>query len=65
MSKTQSCMNCTHAIFDPLWGEYKCSKKERYCTDDEMWYNDCEMYNEGKPSVSKEGGDYKNAQEDI
>lgn len=64
IDKTQSCMNCTYAIFDPLWGDYKCSKKERFCTGDELYRNNCDIYNRGKPSVSKERKDYEQSIED-
>ena len=65
MDKTQSCMNCTYAVFDPLWGEFKCSEKGRYCTEDEMHHNNCDMYNEGKPTMTKERRDYEDGNKDI
>lgn len=24
----ENCKNCEHAVFDPLWGEYKCKARE-------------------------------------
>lgn len=65
MDKKPSCMNCTYSILDPLLGEFKCSKKERYCTEDEINNNACDLYNPGKPSVSKERRDYENDQEEL
>ena len=65
MNKTQSCTNCTYAVFDPAWGEFKCSEKGRYCTEDEMYHNNCDMYNEGKPTTSKERRDYEDENKDA
>lgn len=25
----ENCTNCEHAVFDELWGEYKCKKREQ------------------------------------
>lgn len=59
MEIKQSCTICAYAIFDSLLGEFKCSKKERYCTEDEINNNACDLYNPGKPSTSKERRDYE------
>lgn len=24
----ENCKNCEHAVFDPLWGEYKCKVRK-------------------------------------
>lgn len=29
----QDCTECTHAIFDEVWGEYKCDVHKRYVKD--------------------------------
>ena len=43
---------CTNAIFDPIWGEYKCRVLERRIRSryDCM---ECKDYKEGKPERSK------------
>lgn len=45
-----NCPTCSHAIFDALWGIYKCSKKTRSVSaeiDDS-----CNDYKEGKPRAA-------------
>lgn len=37
------CKNCNHAIFDDVFGEYKCKKKQRRCTESEMVMG-CDRY---------------------
>lgn len=38
---------CKHGVFNELWGEYKCKKKEQAIqSDDEC--NDCEYYESKK-----------------
>ena len=49
----KNCTNCTKAIFDPLWGEYKCGVTQL------TMYNpgstsQCNAYVEGTPSKTKE-----------
>lgn len=43
-----NCKNCKHAIFDPVWGEYKCSVLHIRVYDTER--EDCTHYK------TKEGG---------
>lgn len=45
------CKNCANAIFDPVWGEFKCSIKQHVMYTDSV---DCDDYETGKPSISKE-----------
>ena len=33
MDETKNCKNCTHAIFDEVFGEYKCKKLEIHIYD--------------------------------
>lgn len=47
------CKNCKHAIFDELWGEYKCKIKERYIYYTRVEAIDCAHY-EKKPVEKKE-----------
>ena len=42
-----NCKNCEHAIFDQLWGEYKCGKYDRTCTRSEV-ESGCEQWKEKK-----------------
>ena len=45
------CSKCEHAIIDPVWGEYKCSKKQRYVNN--RIDANCSDFKEGKPKESK------------
>ena len=31
-----NCSNCNHSLYDDVWGEYKCKKKQRVCTVSEL-----------------------------
>lgn len=42
-----TCKNCEHAIFDQLWGEYKCGLKYRSCSKNER-KNGCDSWKEKK-----------------
>lgn len=57
------CKTCEHAVYSLLWGEYKCSIKERVIFAPEM-YKDCEDYKEGVPVGSKENTEYEASMED-
>ena len=46
-----TCDTCTNAIFDPILGEYKCKKKQRYVRD--YIDSECEDHEKGKPAMSK------------
>lgn len=37
------CSHCGHAIFDDDWGEYKCKRFQRTCTESELAMG-CESY---------------------
>ena len=41
------CKACVHSIFDELWGEYKCRKRECVIYYPEF-FNGCEYYEERK-----------------
>lgn len=45
------CSNCEKAIFDAVWGEYKCSVYERLAT--KMEIVNCKAYKKGSPKQSK------------
>lgn len=46
------CKTCEHAVFDPLWGEYKCTVKEHYIYGDVD--HECPDHKEGTPAISKD-----------
>ena len=46
-----NCINCGNAIFDELWGDYKCSVYKRAVHDHE--HVGCKQYQEGTPKKSK------------
>lgn len=51
-----NCQNCTYAIFDEVWGEYKCAAYEHTIYDLDS-YSDCKLYEKGEPEDSKETHD--------
>lgn len=44
------CKTCSNAIFDPVWGEYKCSIKHVYTSESV----DCPDYKKGNPKETEE-----------
>lgn len=48
----RECEYCSKALFNPLWGEYKCSVTHRKAKDEEL-KNGCAEYKNGKPGISK------------
>ena len=55
------CMSCRKAIFNPFWGEYKCSIYRHV-----LYYpskvEDCHEYKEGTPTEAKGYEEYKELQ---
>ena len=51
-----NCITCEHAIFDAVWGEYKCDVNAHRVLNPK-WFK-CESYKEGKPKESKANADY-------
>lgn len=53
-----NCKTCEHAIFDPVWGEYKCSVRQ---TTIPILLDsaECKSYKKGTPAISKENEDYE------
>ena len=45
------CKTCKNAIFDPLWGDFKCEIHKVIIHPDQKL--DCEHYKEGTPKKSK------------
>ena len=46
-----NCTNCGNAIFDEIWGDYKCSVYKRAVSTNE--HVGCKQYQEGTPKTSK------------
>lgn len=55
MSKFSKCSECSNALFDPIWGEWKCKVTENF-----VYYPvfNCENYKEGTPDKSMISEDY-------
>lgn len=53
----ENCTTCEHAIFDALWGEYRCAVRgtRLYIMLDS---SECSDYNKGTPGESKLNADY-------
>lgn len=47
-----NCVNCGNAIFDEIWGDYKCSIYKRHVYDHEIV--GCKHYNKGEPKRTKD-----------
>lgn len=50
----KNCRNCADAIFDPVWGEYKCGEgkyQTRVSPDENI---NCRYHKPGKPTESKQ-----------
>ena len=54
------CGTCKNAIFDALWGDYKCGIKKRNVYDEVS----CPEYSKGVPQGSKDDDDYERQMED-
>lgn len=52
------CSTCENAIFDMLWGEYKCTVRQHMIFHPEL-YKDCEHYKNGTPKESKTNADHE------
>lgn len=48
-----NCKNCENAVFDPLWGEYKC-KVRKTTVYILLEPSECPSYKAGTPAISKE-----------
>lgn len=49
-----NCSTCEYAIFDELWGEYKCKIRHRRVYKPGKESVNCEWYKKGEPSESKD-----------
>ena len=50
------CKTCSKALYNELWGEYKCSETKLYIYNPKL-VEDCQGYKKGEPGKSK---DYTN-----
>lgn len=55
--ETPKCNTCHHAIFDTLWGEYKCPFLIKPHTVSEEGVVDCKLYKKGEYKISRRGED--------
>jgi hypothetical protein len=46
-----NCKNCANAVFDTLWGDYKCKEYQVIVHPDQKI--DCELYKKGNPAEGK------------
>ena len=53
-----TCKTCANAIYDALWGEYKCSIKGRRIYEPEKEI-DCVIHKPGTPKESKVNAEYE------
>lgn len=53
MTESKSCKNCKNAIFEPVWGEYKCGKDGVRVRNMIYAASHCKSYEKGEPSISK------------
>lgn len=59
MENVKSCSNCAHAIFDAVWGEYKCGVYKHTILHGKIYTEtDCKHHKLGNPKESKESEDY-------
>lgn len=49
---TNKCKTCEHALFNELWGDYKCAVSGLYIYKDEDC-QDCTDYKKGTPGIAK------------
>lgn len=49
----QTCETCGNAIFDSIWGQYKCGKRKR-TVNIVMDADECKYYKKGEPKPSAE-----------
>ena len=53
-----NCKNCGKAIFDALWGDWKCSVHKRWCRKSEL-EEGCNDYKKGEPKESASNVEYE------
>lgn len=47
MEQKHNCETCSNAFVDIVWGEIKCRKNKRYCSEEEI-KNGCENWQDKK-----------------
>lgn len=49
-----NCSNCKNAVFDRLWGDYKCKARDGITIYILLDEKECGYFAKGTPSISKE-----------
>ena len=48
------CRNCSNALFDDIWGEYKCKiDKKKHSLDGQLVGAKCSYHKKGTPEIAK------------
>ena len=58
-----NCKTCGKAIFDALWGDWKCSVHKRWCRKSEL-EEGCDDYKNGEPKESASNVEYERAHDE-
>lgn len=58
-----NCKTCGKAIFDALWGDWKCSVHKRWCRKSEL-EKGCDEYKNGEPKESASNVEYELAHDE-
>lgn len=58
-----NCKSCGKAIFDALWGDWKCSVHKRWCRKSEL-EEGCNDYKNGKPKESASNVEYERSHDE-
>ena len=49
-----NCSNCKHALFDEIWGEYKCKiDKKKHCLEGQLAGVKCSGHEKGTPGIAR------------
>lgn len=48
---SKNCFTCGNALFDKVWGEYRCTKSQCYVEPERI--EDCTGYKKGEPGEAK------------
>ena len=58
-----NCKACGKAIFDALWGDWKCSVHKRWCRKSEL-EEGCNDYKKGEPKESVSNVEYERSHDE-
>ena len=49
-----NCINCKHALFDEIWGEYKCRiDKKKHYLEGQLVGAKCGYHKKGTPEIAR------------